>query len=110
MFSTICLLFLAGFLFWMNTSKRIAWPDKGPLLVKMALNPFYGRTLATVLFLVATVLCVLQLGWGSGLFAAIVILMTAGSVSVLFFPFQYVGTKGMATLYIGALALELLTH
>lgn len=110
MFSTICLLFLTGFLFWMNTSKRIFWPEKGAIMAKMAINPYYGKSLATVLFLVATMLCVVLFGWGSGLFAATVILMTAGSVSVLFFPFQYVGTKGMATIYIGALALELLTH
>lgn len=108
MFSTICFLFLLGFMLWMNTSTRISWPDKHQFLVSMAAQPLYNRYLAGGLFLLATALCVFLLGWGSGLFAAIVILMTAGSVSVLFFPFRYFGSKGVAILYISALALELI--
>ncbi|MCE7063352.1 hypothetical protein [Dyadobacter sp. CY343] len=110
MFSTICLLFLVGFVCWMNTSRRIAWNDKNQVMAKLASNPFYGRCAAGAIFLVATVLCVVALGWGSGLFAAIVVLMTAGSVSVLFFPFNYFGTKSIALLYICALAIELITR
>jgi hypothetical protein len=110
MFSTICLLFLCGFLFWMNTSRRIAWPEKNQILANLSANPMYSRSAAAALFFVATILCVILLGWGSGLFAAIVILMTAGSVSVLFFPFHYLGTKGIAIVYVCALALELLTR
>jgi len=109
MFSTICLLFLSGFICWMNTSKRIAWPNKNPVMVKMSSDPSYGRYAAGAMFFAATVLCVVSLGWGSGLFAAIVVLMTAGSVSVLFFPFNYFGTQGIALLYICALAIELIT-
>jgi len=108
MFSTICLLFLGGFILWMNTSMRIAWPHKNPVLTRIASSPVYCRYAAGALFLAATMLCVTLLGWASGLFAAIVVLMTAGSVSVLFFPFRYVGTKGIAILYICALALELI--
>lgn len=85
MFSTICLLFLAGFLFWMNTSARISWPDKNRVMAYMASYPLYSRFAAGALFLLATGLCVGLLGVGSGLFAAVVILMTTGSVSVLFF-------------------------
>jgi hypothetical protein len=110
MFSTICLLFLAGFLIWMNTSKRVHWPDKGRILATMAMNPLLSRSLAVALFSMAGILCVELLGWGSGVFAAIVILMTAGSVSVVFFPFRYLGVKGITTLYIAALAVELITH
>jgi hypothetical protein len=108
MFSTICLFFLCGFLFSMNTSGRIVWPGKNPVMTYMASNPPYNRYAAGTLFFIATVLCVVSLGWGSGLFAAIVVLMTAGSVSVLFFPFHYFGTKGIALLYVCALALELI--
>lgn len=108
MFSTICLLFLCGFLFWMNTSKRVAWPEKNRILASAAANPTYSRGIAGALFLVATILCVVFLGVGSGLFAAFVVLMMAGSVSVLFFPFHYLGVKGIAILYICSLSLELL--
>lgn len=108
MFSTICLLFLCGFMLWMNTSARIAWPEKHRLLASMAARPLYNRYVAGLLFAVATALCIVRMGWGSGLFAAIVILMTAGSVAVLFFPFRYFGSRSIATIYVFALAFELL--
>ena len=108
MFSTICLLFLCGFIFWMNTSKRITWTDKNPVMARTAAHPRYSRYVAGALFLLATALCVGVLGVGSGLFAAIVILMPAGSVSVLFFPFRYFGLKAVAILYVCAFALELI--
>lgn len=108
MFSTICLLFLGGFILWMNTSMRIAWPDKNPVMAGMATRPVSSRFAAGVLFLAAILLCIALLGLSSGLFAAIVILMTAGSVAVLFFPFRYFGPKGIALFYCCALALELL--
>lgn len=110
MFSTICLLFLCGFIFWMNTSKRIAWTDKNPVMALTATHPRYSRFLAGAMFLLATVMCVGVLGVGSGLFAAIVILMTAGSASVLFFPFRYFGLKAVAILYLCAFTLELITR
>ena len=108
MFSTICLFFLGGFICWMNTSKRLAWPDKNLVLAKMESKFLYSRYAASALFLLATALCVVSLGVGSGIFAAIVILLTAGSVSVLFFPFRYFETKRIAILYLCALALELI--
>ncbi|ACT91762.1 hypothetical protein [Dyadobacter fermentans] len=108
MFSTICLLFLVGFMFWMNTSTRVSWPDKNRLMVSVASNPLYSRVMAGALFLAGTALCVASLGLGSGLFAAVVILMTAGSVSVLFFPFRYFGSGAVAILYLCAVTLELI--
>ena len=97
-------------MFWMNTSTRISWPDKNSAIAFMAANPLYSRLAAGALFVIATVLCVSLLGVGSGLFAAIVVLMTAGSVSVLFFPFRYFGPAGVAILYLCALTLELITN
>ncbi|SDH42881.1 hypothetical protein SAMN04487996_1379 [Dyadobacter soli] len=95
---------------WMNTSTRISWSDKSEVMARMAANPLYGRSAAGALFLIATALCISLLGLGSGLFAAIVILMTAGSVSVLFFPFRYFGSVGVAILYLCAVTLELVTN
>ncbi len=108
MFSTICLLFLCGFVLWMNTSQRIAWPNKNRVIAIMAAHPLYSRYAAGTLFLLATMLCIASLGLGSGLFTAIVVLMTAGSVSVLFFPFHYFGLKAVVILYCCALVLELI--
>ncbi|PWJ60488.1 hypothetical protein CLV98_101672 [Dyadobacter jejuensis] len=109
MFSTIFLLFLIGFIVWMNTSKRIAWPDKNRTLTYMASSPNYSLVAVGGLFLMATTLCVASMGLGSGLFAAVVVLMAVGSVSVLFFPFRYFGLKGIIILYICSLVIELLT-
>ncbi len=108
MFSTICLLFLSGFILWMNTSGRINWPDKSRVMARMASTPRYCRYAAGTLFLIATIFCVVTLGWGSGLFAAIVILMTTGSAAVLFFPFRYFSAKTIMILYVCALGLELI--
>ncbi|GGM89525.1 hypothetical protein GCM10010967_22900 [Dyadobacter beijingensis] len=110
MFSTICLLFLVGFMFWMNTSTRISWSDKNRVMASLAANPLYSRAAAGALFFLATVLCVATLGVGSGLFAAVVILMTAGSAAVLFFPFRYFGPVAVAILYACAVTLELVAH
>lgn len=79
-------------------------------MVYMAANPLYSRYAAGALFLLATGLCVGLLGVGSGLFAAVVILMMAGSVSVLFFPFRYFGSAGVGILYLCAVTLELVIH
>lgn len=94
----------------MNTSTRITWPDKNRVMAFMTANPLYSRYVVSALFLIATGLCVGLLGVGSGLFAALVILMAAGSVSVLFFPFRYFGPIGVAILYLCAVTLELVIH
>lgn len=94
-------------MFWMNTSTRISWPDKNGIMAYLAANPLHSRSVAGALFLIATGLCVSLLGVGSGLFASVVILMMAGSVSVLFFPFRYFGPAGVAILYLCAVTLEL---
>jgi len=108
MFSTICLLFFLGFMFWMNTSKRISWPDKNQVMNYMADKPLYSKYLAAALFLLATLLLTVLLGVGSGMFAAVVILMLAGSVCILFFPFRYFGGKTMAVVYVFGVMFEII--
>lgn len=109
MFSTICLIFFIGFIFWMNTSQRISWPDKSGILARTATNPVYSRAVAFTFFLIGTILLVALLGWGSGLFSAIIVLMTVASLVVLFFPFRYLSIKGIVIIYICAITLELIT-
>ncbi len=108
MFSTICLLFFIGFIFWMNTSRRISWPEKNPVMNYMARKPLYSKFLASALFLLATVLLTGLLGTGSGIFAAFVILMMAGSVCVLFFPFRYFGTRTIGLVYVFGVVSEII--
>ncbi|MFD1768767.1 hypothetical protein [Sphingobacterium suaedae] len=92
----------------MNTSKRIAWANRPAIVASWHKHPNQSRYMATALFVVATVGCVLLLGIGSGLFTAIVLLMLAGSLSVLFFPFRYFGLREMLILYAVCLCLELI--
>ena len=92
----------------MNTSKRISWPDKNQVMSYMAVKPLYSKYLAAVLFLLATLLLTTSLGVASGIFAAVVILMMAGSVCVLFFPFRYFGGKTMAIFYVFGVMFEII--
>lgn len=106
MFSVICFIFFAGFICLMNTSKRISWPDKGRYLRSLNERTNFSRNLAAALFLLATVLSICCLGWGSGIFAAIVMLMAMGCLSVLFFPFRYVGLQGIVLIFVLCVVLE----
>ena len=101
-------MFFLGFITWMNTSKRISWPEKNRAMAYLESYPLYSRYLAGLLFIIATFLCGIFLGLGSGLFAAIVILMMVGSVAVLFFPFRYFGVRAVALLYVCAVLFETL--
>jgi hypothetical protein len=109
MFSTISLMFFTAFIVWMNTSQRISWTGKNVVFSYLAARSSYSRGLAGLMILVAGLLCVQLLGLGSGLFTAVVLLMTMGSIAVLFFPFDYFGIKTIAALYAACLLLEILT-
>lgn len=90
----------------MNTSKRISWSGKKGYLQDLSTKVQFSRYLASFLFLIATVLSIIFLGWGSGIFGSIVMLMAAGCLSVLFFPFRYVGLRGLVLLFVVCFVLE----
>ncbi|TDS17619.1 hypothetical protein [Sphingobacterium paludis] len=108
MFTFIILIFFAGFLCLMNTSKRISWPEKHPYLLRMSTQLGACRLVTGILFALATLLSILLLGIGSGIFSAIVMLMAVGCVCVLFFPFRYISRIGIASLFFISLLFELL--
>ena len=110
MFTTICLLFFLGFICWMNTSRRISWADKSRMMHYLAEKPLYSKFAAAFLFSLATLLCTFLLGTGSGIFAAMVILMLAGSVSVLFFPFRFIDNKTIVLIYLSGIVFEILFY
>ena|SRR5690606_2900589 len=107
MISTGCFLFFMAFLIWMLTSKRVGWKDKTKIGERLSANPRRAKLISIALMLVASVLCIRYLGVGSGLFAAIVILMAMGSIIVLFFPFRYVSMSWIFGLYVVSLFIEL---
>jgi hypothetical protein len=109
MFSTVSLLYFGAFVLWMNTSQRIAWPQKNKALAYLAGNARYSRLLSVLLTAAASILCIKLLGLGSGLFGGIVLLMTAGSLAVLLFPFHYFGVKSVLLLYCLIAMLEIIT-
>ncbi|SFS31363.1 hypothetical protein SAMN05660206_10197 [Sphingobacterium wenxiniae] len=92
---------------WMLTSKRIGWKDRTKLGERLAAKPERAKFISVILMLFAFILAILHLGVGSGLFAAIVILMAMGSVIVLFFPFRYVSMSWIFGLYVVSLFIEL---
>lgn len=108
MFSTICLLFFAAFILWMNTSKRIIWRDKPELLQRLAKESVRSKYISSFLMVMAASLSVYQLGLGSGLFAAVVVLMCMGSLIVLFFPFRYVRLPWVIGTYLVCFLMEYL--
>lgn len=107
MITTCCFLFFAGFLLWMSTSKRISWPDKPQWLAQWQSREI-SKKVAIGLFVLGTNGCMLALGVGSGLFAAVVILMMMGGVCVLFFPFSWLRIPYVVGLYLFCLLFELL--
>lgn len=108
MFSFILFLFFLGFFCLMNTSKRISWPQKNDFLQRWSVRLKESRLVAGLLFLLATVLAIYFLGLGAGIFGALVMLMAIGCLSILFFPFRYIGLRGVVALFIVCLVLELI--
>lgn len=107
MISTVCLLFFGAFLVWMQTSKRVTWKDRGKIGQFFAQKPLRTKWIASAMMLLGMWLCIWALGVGSGIFAAVVILMTMGCLTVLFFPFRYVGIRCIAGIYIACLLMEI---
>ncbi len=106
MFTFIFLIFFVGFMCLMNTSKRISWPEKSVRLQQWGSKLRLSRNVAGSLFLIATVLSMAFLGIGSGIFAAVVMLMAAGCLSILFFPFRYLGLRGLFALFVVCFIVE----
>jgi hypothetical protein len=107
MITTIFLLLLVTFEIWYLTSSQYK-PNHPPVYVrKIISNGKKFRIAASLLFLIATVLLIIELGWTSGITAAIVGIMAAGSLIVVIQPFQYLRIQTLGLLYISVLLLEI---
>lgn len=102
-------MYFGAFVLWMNTSERISWPQKNKALTYLAGHAGYSRLLSGLLMIAASLLCIKLLGLGSGLLGGIVLLMTAGSLVVLLFPFHYFGVRSILLLYCLIAMLEIIT-
>ncbi|MBL7735445.1 MAG: hypothetical protein JNL51_08300 [Chitinophagaceae bacterium] len=66
-----------------------------------------NSALIVAFFLAALLMSVYLFGLGSGVFSAIVVLMTAGSLSVLLAPFKYLNFWILCAGYLACVFLEL---
>jgi len=110
MISTVCLILFIAFMLWMNTSKRITWKNKSKLWSYLADRKKQARTIAIVLFLIATACLIYAVGIASGIFAFFVILMCMGCLLVFFFPFSYFGYRVVLGVYLCSFLIEVFIH
>lgn len=84
----------------MNTSQRISRAALSRIAASLAARRLLSRVLGAVLFLAALVICICVYGWGSGIFAAITVLMAIGCLSVLLRPFRYISIRHLCAGYL----------
>ncbi len=89
------------------TSKRALLPKTNPLVTWAQSNAKTSNYLGLLLQTLGLLLCILSLGFGSGLFSFLVILMTVASAILLIGPLYLINSKHLVLLFIVALALEL---
>ncbi|MHC8950143.1 hypothetical protein [Sphingobacterium hungaricum] len=106
MLSTIFFLFFFGFFLWYNSSKKARWKTKSNFLTALEKDEKRSKAYVAIIFLIATALCIFQLGWMSGIMAAICAIMAMGSLIVLVFPFNYIRLPQLIGLYVVCLILE----
>jgi hypothetical protein len=106
MITTIFLLLLISFEIWYLTSSQYKPRHPSVYISKIISNGKKLRIGAAVLFFVANALMIFQLGWASGIAAAIVGIMAAGSLIVVLQPFGYMRIKTISILYFTVLLLE----
>ncbi len=107
MITTLFLLLLLGFQLWYLTSKKAGSTVQPSYLQTILRDRRLGRIIGAVLILLATIIFIVRLGIMSGLSAAIVGLMCAGSLVVLLRPFRVISEKAVVVLYVLFLTLEI---
>jgi hypothetical protein len=108
MYTIIVFLFFAAFLLLYNSSKKVRWDHKPLWAITLAAQPVYSRLIGVSLMLIAAVLLVVFNGIGSGLFAALVILMGVGFLTVLLFPLRYFKAVHLLLIFCLLFGLEIL--
>jgi hypothetical protein len=83
----------------MNTSQRVIRDNKPRIAGCLSGRLVLSRVLVVALFFAALLMSIYLFGLGSGVFVAIVILVTAGSCSVLLAPFRYINLWHLSTGY-----------
>tara|TARA_R110002049_G_scaffold305515_1_gene502346 strand:+ start:120466 stop:120798 length:333 start_codon:yes stop_codon:yes gene_type:complete len=98
---------LIGFYFLYSTSKRADLLHKLQLQKWIAKKPKQAKTIGFTLLFLGLSLTIITLGWGSGTFSFLVILMTIGSLTVLISPLRFFSITSLIVILIAMLFIEL---
>lgn len=100
-------MLLVTFEIFYLTSKQYKQQNHPAHINKIKTNVKAFRWLAIGILIMATGLFILNLGWSSGIIAAFVGLMAAGSLITLLQPFRYLRLTTIGVLYFSVLLLEI---
>jgi hypothetical protein len=107
MISTLYFMLLIAFQLWYLTSKKVKPVQSAGYILYIHRRPREYRLAGGVLFMLATAMFVVQLGWMSGVSASLVGVMGVGSLVVMLAPFRTLGWQLVCALYLVFLLLEL---
>ncbi|MBC9795972.1 hypothetical protein [Sinomicrobium weinanense] len=108
MTTLITLISFLGFYAHYQASKKALLSRTLRVEQWMQANRKQSRVVGLLFLLMAVVLSVFYYGFGAGVFAFFVILMTVGSLIVLLAPLRFVGYRTLALILILALTFEYL--
>lgn len=106
MYSTIFLLLIFSFYLLYNLSKRVKVVAQHSYLKYLKKHRLFSKIVSLVLMGIACVLLVIQLGFGSGIFGFIVVLMSVGCLVVVLAPFRYLRIIHLLAVYLMFCAIE----
>jgi hypothetical protein len=106
MITTLCLLQLIAFEIWYVTSPQFKSEHRREYVTRILRSKRAFRIIGLALLLVTTIMFVVVWGWLAGICAALVSLMTIGSLVVVLHPFRYLNEKKVAMLFTLLLVLE----
>jgi hypothetical protein len=106
MISTIYFIILLAFQFWYLTSGKLKHAQSTGYILHIVRSSREYRLAGGALFMLATALFVMKLGWMSGISASLVGLMGIGSLVVVLAPLRYLQWQGVLLLYIFFFILE----
>ncbi|MBE7177761.1 MAG: hypothetical protein INR69_15250 [Mucilaginibacter polytrichastri] len=106
MISVLLLLLFLAFFLWQATADD---QKKSPSLLaeRIRQNRMTSRAVSGAIILTAFIYLAATFGVTSGLITLILILMTAGSLSVLFYPFPYIKWYLVVCFFLVSLTLEI---
>jgi hypothetical protein len=107
MITTLYFIILIAFQLWYLTSLKVKHLNPAGYVLHIRKSPREYRLVGGVLFLLATALFVMRMGWMSGISASLVGLMGVGSLVIMLAPFNYLRLYTVVSLYIVFFILEI---